>query len=316
MDPTRPAEVDPLEIAEPVKRFGVTMMFGSPALLNTVGRWAEANGTQLPSLRRVIAAGAPLPGPTIRRWEGILNEDARVFPPYGATESLPIACLPSDEIVNDTWPQTERGKGVCVGRAVDTIEVRIIEITDEPIARWSDATPVSEGDIGEICVRGDMVTGAYFGDERHTRLSKIDDENGGRWHRMGDVGWRDEQGRIWFCGRKAHRVVLDDRTLFTVPLEKVFDTHPAVFRSALVGARLGGATTPVLCVELEPGAQIDLPSLEAELRERGQVHPDGDRIQRMLVHDGFPVDIRHNAKIGREKLARWAESELSGGATS
>ena len=310
MDPTRPADVDPREVIEPVRRFSVTMMFGSPALLNTVGRYADAENVKLPSLRRVIAAGAPLPASTIERWQRILSDDARVYPPYGATESLPVACLSSDEIVNETWDRTDAGAGVCVGRKVESIELEIIAITDEPIANFSDATLLPESEIGEIVVRGPQVTRAYFADPEHTALAKIRDDDGGVWHRMGDLGWRDREGRVWFCGRKSHRVVLPDRTLYTVPLEKIFDAHERVFRSALVAPRVAGRIAPTLCLELERDARVTLAELLPELRVMGEIHADAAHIEHFLVHPGFPVDIRHNAKIDREALARWAEGKL------
>jgi olefin beta-lactone synthetase len=308
MDSSRPAAVDPRNIIEPIRRFGVTTMFGSPALLNTVGRYAEREGVTLPSLRRVIAAGAPLPAPTIARWHGMLDPSADVFPPYGATESLPVACMSGREIVGETWTRTEAGAGVCVGAPVPAIDVRIIRIDDQPIEQWSDDLQVPDGEIGEIAVRGPMVTEAYFDDHANTRVAKIRDGEQ-IWHRMGDVGWRDDSGRIWFCGRKAHRVQVGDETLFTVSTEKVFDTHPQVFRSALVGPAAG----PTLCVELEPGITRPWSTIEAELRAIAAKHPGLEKIRHYLPYDqrgGFPVDIRHNAKIGREKLREWAEGKL------
>jgi olefin beta-lactone synthetase len=308
MDSSRPAAVDPRNIIEPIRRFGVTTMFGSPALLNTVGRYAEREGVTLPSLRRVIAAGAPLPAQTIARWHGMLDPSADVFPPYGATESLPVACMSGREIVGETWTRTEAGAGVCVGAPVPAIDVRIIRIDDQPIEQWSDDLQVPDGEIGEIAVRGPMVTEAYFDDHANTRVAKIRDGEQ-IWHRMGDVGWRDDSGRIWFCGRKAHRVQVGDETLFTVSTEKVFDTHPQVFRSALVGPAAG----PTLCVELEPGITRPWSTIEAELRAIAAKHPGLEKIRHYLPYDqrgGFPVDIRHNAKIGREKLREWAEGKL------
>lgn len=313
MNSSKPAQVDPRNIIEPIKRFGVTMMFGSPALLNTVGRYGEANGITLPSLRRVIAAGAPLPAETIHRWHGMLSGEADVFPPYGATESLPVAYLPCRDIVSETWAKTEQGAGVCVGAPVPAIDVSIIRISDDPIAQWCDDLVVPDGEVGEIAVRGPMVTEAYFHDEANTDKAKIRD--GDRiWHRMGDVGWRDDQGRIWFCGRKTHRVATEaGETMFTVSSEKVFDTHPDVYRSALVGPSQG----PTLCVELEVGTTRSWSAIESELREiAGRVAREKlglDRVQHFLHYDvrgGFPVDIRHNAKIGREKLRTWAEGKL------
>lgn len=310
MDPTRPADVDPREVIEPVERFGVTMMFGSPALLDTVGRELDRGDVKLPSLRRVIAAGAPLPAKTIRRWQRALAEEARVYPPYGATESLPVACMASDEIVDVTWPRSERGDGVCVGRPVPEVELEILAITDEPIAHMRDAVKLGVGEVGEIAVRGPMVTRSYYRAPEHTERAKIADD-GGFWHRMGDLGWRDDEGRVWFCGRKAHRVETPEGTLYTVPIEKVFDAHPDVFRSALVGPRVDGAVTPTLCVELEPGTRRDRDELFAELKQRAQVSERAQRVERFLLHPGFPVDIRHNAKINREALRIWAEAELA-----
>ncbi len=305
MDPSRPANVDPNKIIEPIQRFGVTTMFGSPALLNTVGRYGERHGTKLPTLRRVIAAGAPMPAQTLVRWHAMLPDDGDVFPPYGATESLPVACLPGRQIIAKTWAETEKGAGVCVGSPVPDIEVKVIRITDEPIQTFSRDLEVPAGEIGEIAVRGPMVTEEYFGDEHNTALSKIRDGDS-VWHRMGDVGWRDGEGRLWFCGRKSHRVIVDGATMFTVPCEKIFDAHPAVYRSALVGPE----GRPTLCVELEPEHdRSEWPRIERQLRQIAKAHPQARRISRFALHPSFPVDIRHNAKIGREKLARWVQSK-------
>jgi acyl-CoA synthetase (AMP-forming)/AMP-acid ligase II len=317
MDSSKPAQVDPRNIIEPIQRFGVTTMFGSPALLDTVGRYSEKHRVELPTLRRVIAAGAPLPAPTIRRWHGMLPADGDVFPPYGATESLPVACIAGRSILADTWSRTERGAGVCVGRPVPAIDVRILAITDDPIARWSADLVLPDGEIGEIAVRGPMVTEAYFNDETNTAKAKILD--GERiWHRMGDVGWRDDQGRIWFCGRKSHRVEpAQSDAMFSVCVEQVFDTHSAVHRSALVGPTIAGVVRPTLCVELEPRTARPWSSIVGDLRELAARHEGKlglDRIEHYLHYDdrrGFPVDIRHNAKIGREKLCAWAQAKLS-----
>jgi acyl-CoA synthetase (AMP-forming)/AMP-acid ligase II len=317
MDASKPARVDPRNIIEPIRRFGVTTMFGSPALLDAVGRYGERERVQLPSLRRVIAAGAPLPAHTMRRWHAMLAPEADVFPPYGATESLPVACMPCREILSDTWAQTETGSGVCVGAPVPTIDVRIIEISDDPIPSFGEELTLPDGEIGEIAVRGPVVTEAYFGDDANTARAKIHD--GDRiWHRMGDVGWRDDRGRIWFCGRKSHRVQPSrGPTMFTDACEKVFDTHADVYRSALVGPPHAPAK-PTLCVELEPGSTRAWSEIEPELRALAARQPGLglDRITHYLHYDergGFPVDVRHNAKIGREQLRGWAQAQLERG---
>ena len=217
MDFTRPGQVDPERIIEPIADFGVTNLFGSPALIRRVGSFGEQNEASLPTLRRVISAGAPVSAKILGSFAPLLGPDAQIFTPYGATESLPVCSIGSDEILGETCEKTDEGAGVCVGRPVQGMRVEIVEIRDEPITTWSDDLLVPDGTIGEIAVRGPVVTRSYFGREESTRLAKIDDPaRGGFWHRMGDVGYRDEQGRIWFCGRKTHRVITPGGTMFTI----------------------------------------------------------------------------------------------------
>jgi acyl-CoA synthetase (AMP-forming)/AMP-acid ligase II len=313
MDPTRPADVDPVKIIAAIGKFGVTNMFGSPALINRVGRYGEAHGVKLRTIRRVICAGAPVPAKVLARFAAMLPAGAQVFTPYGATECLPVSSIGSAEILGETRHETEKGKGVCVGLPVPGLTVGIIRITDDPILEWADALKVGAGEIGEIVVKGAHVTRSYFNRADATALAKIPDlGDGGFYHRMGDVGYMDERGRIWFCGRKSHRVTTGDGTLFTIPYEAVFNTHPSVFRTALVGVRRAGRTEPVLCVELESDARAaSQGELRAQLGALGAKYPHTQTIKTFLFHPGFPVDIRHNAKIFREKLAEWASRQVS-----
>ena len=197
-----------------------------------------------------------------------------------------------------------------MGRPVPGLLVKIIRTSDDPIPTWDKALEVEPGEIGEIAVKGPHVTRVYFNRQEATALAKIvDGPDGGFYHRMGDLGYLDAQGRVWFCGRKSHRVVTRQGTFFTIPCEAIFNTHPSVFRSALVGVKRGSGTEPVVCVELEPEARTNIKSLTAELRDLAAKHPHTRPIQHFLVHPGFPVDIRHNAKIFREKLATWASRQ-------
>ncbi len=311
MDPTRPARVDPRKIIGPVREHAVTIMFGSPALLDTVGRWGEEHGVKLDSLRCVISAGAPVPPRVIERFQGLLRDGAAVHTPYGATESLPVATTSSREILSETRYATDRGAGTCVGRPVPSIEAAVITIDDAPIGHWHEGLEVATGEVGEIVVKGPQVTREYFNAPHHTALAKIADGSSVR-HRMGDLGYFDDQGRLWFCGRKSQRVRTADGTLFTVPCEAVFDTHPDVFRSALVGVGEPGCQLPVLCIELESGVPSgDHDRVRRELLEIGAGFAHTRSIRTVLFHPSFPVDIRHNAKIGRGALAAWAARRVT-----
>ncbi|MDR3618546.1 MAG: fatty acid CoA ligase family protein [Paludisphaera borealis] len=308
MDPTRPARVAPEKLFEAIDDFGPTNMFGSPALLKRVGPAGVAKGLKIPTLRRVVTAGAPASPRVLETFARLLEPPAEIFTPYGATESLPVASIGSAEILGETGRQTDLGRGVCVGRPCGDITVKIIRISDQPIPEWSDDLVVPDGDVGEVVVSGSVVTREYYGRPEATALAKIiDPANGTFYHRMGDVGYLDDRGRIWFCGRKSHRVVLKDATLHTICCEGVFNAHPEVARTALVGVDRAEGRIPVLCVEpVRRFGRRDREKVRGELLELGSKFDHTRGITTIVFHRAFPVDIRHNSKIFREKLAVWA----------
>ncbi len=285
MNPSHPARVNPVNIVDAIRDQKVTNTFGSPALWKRVAAYCVDRGITLPTLRRILIAGAPVPPTVIKQLHRVLPADADVHTPYGATESLPVSTISGGDVVGralladksrvhlDAPPQsavpienrqstidnspptvsyTVSGAGTCVGRPVLGANVRIICITDDPIGAWSDALLAPEGHIGEICVTGPAVTKEYFNLPRANAISKIK-AGDTIWHRIGDVGYFDELARLWFCGRKAHRVQTAQGTLFTECIEPIFNQHPAVARCALVGIGPAGRQSPVLIVELKPG---------------------------------------------------------------
>ena len=306
MDPTRPARADPRKLHDAIARFGVTQLFGSPALMRVLA----GHGAALPGVMRVTSAGAPVPVAVVAAMRTLLPEGARFWTPYGATECLPVAVIEGAELVS-LRERTEAGAGTCVGRPVPPNEVRIIAIDDGAIADWSKARVVPRGQVGEITVAGPTATDSYFNRDEATQLAKIrerlSDGSERIVHRMGDLGWLDADGRLWFCGRKSQRVETTAGPLYTEQVEPVFDTHPEVRRTALVGLGARGTQVPVLCVEVASGVRAsDWPRIEDEVRALGAGHPHTAGIATFLRHPRFPVDIRHNAKINRETLARWA----------
>ncbi len=239
----------------------------------------------------------------------------RTFTPYGATEALPVSSLSGDEILADTWPQTRAGAGVCVGRPFAELTVKILPISDEPIPDWDDARVLPAGTIGEIVVKGPVVTKRYDHHDRENIWAKIY-EGSDVWHRMGDAGYFDDRGRLWFCGRKNHRVETAGGVLYSVPVEEIFNAHPRVFRAALVGLGSRPRQHPVLIVEPRPGAaprgRAERAAFIDELKALAKNHSSLGEIRDILFHPGLPVDYRHNAKIIREELVPWAAKELGG----
>lgn len=298
-----PGKTDPERVIDAIQRFNVTNMFASPVVLELLSSFwsAGACSRELHSLKRVITAGAPATIQLQEKFRQLLDDHTDLFGIYGATETLPIAKVESREIFS-LKEKTERGAGVCLGRSIEGVTVRIIPITDEPIEEWQDSLTVESNVVGEITVQSHATTRTYLHRPESNCLSKIrfGDEI---IHRMGDVGYFDEEGRLWYCGRKSHRVVTKDDVMFTEQIENIFNAHPLVKRTALVEVN----HEPVLWVELDASKD----KIINELRELAKDHPQASKIKIFLFAKRFPTDVRHNSKIIREELKVLAEKRLS-----
>ncbi len=422
IDPARPAAVDPAKIVQAIRQENVTNSFGSPTLWNKICDHCLRTGTTLPSLRRVLCAGAPVPETLWENSRHFLTH-GQLHSPYGATEALPIASVCSAEIIPRSatasyaaaptkspstataqptqfrsLPDTSQSPfsqesasafypspftphssappsgGACVGRPLPGIDVRIIAITDTPIATLAEARELRPGKIGEIIVRGPVVTKAYDALPEATLAAKIAAANYtniqlptsnaqrptpqdsdlsvkrsalnverspserppaisaptvdvGRsmlgvgsspaasaavvWHRMGDCGYFDPLGRLWFCGRKVERVLTEKGPLFTEPCEQVFRSHPQIARCALIGLGVPGKQLPAIVIQRRKSKSLPPLSdedLARELRALAKTTGTTADITRFYFHKAFPVDVRHNAKIHRLTLAKWASA--------
>jgi acyl-CoA synthetase (AMP-forming)/AMP-acid ligase II len=303
MNPSRPARIDPRKVHAAVHARDISQAFGSPAIWTRVAHWCEETDTTLPTLRRVLSAGAPIPPALLKSLLPRLAADAEIHTPYGATEALPVASISAREVLAETATATAQGAGTCVGLPFSGVEVRIIARTSTPIDDWSQVRALPVGEIGEIVVKGAVVTREYFRRPEATALAKIPDGEG-FWHRMGDVGYFDERGRLWFCGRKSHVVETERGPLYTDCVEPIFQTHRTVSRAALVGVGPAGRQTPVVWIEpRQPVATRDRRRLVDDLLELASRYPTTRGIREFRFRTTMPVDVRHNAKIRREELA-------------
>lgn len=341
IDPSRPATVDPAKIIQAIQQEKVTNSFGSPTLWRKIAAHAKAENITLPTMKRVLMAGAPVPPALFADVQSLLPNGA-AHSPYGATESLPIASIAAAEVLGETSVASLAGEGTCVGRPVREIEVKIIALTDAPLATLADTRELPRGEIGEIIVRGPVVTKLYDALPEATAAAKIaaassevssfksQEGDPGEalvtcslslptsgalrapvWHRMGDAGYLDAKGRLWFVGRKAERVEMRDGTLFPDQVEPIFNQHPDVRRTALIGLGPRGEQRPAIVAEPVSREVVATPSLRRklvrELRALAVGRPHTDRIRLAFLHPNFPVDVRHNAKIHRLALTKWAE---------
>lgn len=314
MDPTKPAQVNPVKLAETVRDFGVNLAFGSPAIWRQLSGYCVAKDIKLPSMQRILMFGAPAPGFVLERFEKVLS-NGDVYTPYGATEALLVASISGSEIRRETLAMSREGKGTCVGDVMPGIELKIIKITDDKLSipeGGIDTLCVPRGTVGEIIVRGEYITREYYRKPEETAKAKIKDGNT-IWHRMGDLGYLDDKDRLWFVGRKAHRIKRDGKEYYSVMVESYFNQLQDVSRSAMVGVpseKLGQEMVMVI----EP-VKGKMPRGGKQRKERSEYFLSCAReknlsVDAVLFHPSFPVDIRHNAKIRREELALWAGKKL------
>jgi acyl-CoA synthetase (AMP-forming)/AMP-acid ligase II len=312
MDPSKTAEVNPATVVESIQTHGVTSSFGSPTIWARVARHCREHEIRLRSLKRISMFGAPVSPDLIAQYGDIL-EGGEVYTPYGATEALPVTMIEGREILDQTAALTAAGRGTCVGRPIAGNTVRIIRIVEEPIPEWDEALVLPDGEVGEVAVKGPVVTRTYLHRPVQTAAAKIR-QGDEVWHRMGDLGYFDPEGRLWFCGRKGHRVETAEGLLLPVQCEAIFNQHPDVARSAVVGVGPRDQQRPVLIVEPRPGAwpatKAARRAFRAELLALGAAHEVTRPIRDVLYHRDLPVDVRHNAKIQRERLVPWAERRL------
>ena len=307
MDPRRPARANPRLLHHAIRHFGVTMLFGSPALMRVLADYQQA----LPTIRCAISAGAPVPADVVTNITTLMAKESSFWTPYGATECLPVAVIEGRELTQ-TKTATQTGSGTCVGRVLAGNTVRIIAICDDALPDWSVVRQLTAGQIGEITVTGPTTTDTYYNRPQATALAKIrekcDDGQIRIVHRMGDVGYFDPSGRLWFCGRMSQRVQSEAGILFTEQVEPIFNTVAGVRRTALVGIGPRGQQRPLLCFEPLPDyrSRSAQALIIAALQTLAATQPSLASLTRFLCHRRFPVDIRHNAKINRESLARWA----------
>ena len=313
LDPSRPLAADPAPLVAALLSEKVTCSFGSPAIWSKVADHCEARGIELPDLRRLLIAGAPVSGELLAKLRAIAP-NCVIHTPYGATECLPVTTIAADELWGVARELALLGQGTCVGRAVSGVEIRVIKEVDGSIATLGDSKLCAAGEIGEIIATGPSVTREYDGLPEATRAAKIAD--GDRiWHRMGDLGALDSSGRLFFLGRRVEKVRTPEGDLPTESIEPAFRQHPHVFRCALIGIGVKPRQTGALVVEPRSGHFPETEAARArfikELRELARINPQADRIREIVFQRALPVDVRHNAKIHRLQLAKEWTSRLA-----
>ena len=294
-DLSRPGAVDAAAIVKRVRELGVTCIQASPAFLEKVGDHCRSRGFQLCSVRRICTGGAPVFPRLLDSIQAVAPQ-AEVTAVYGSTEAEPIACLPRVDLRPEDRVAMDTGGGLLAGRPVSAARLRILpDRWGIPIGPFGEPEfkrlCLGPGQAGEIVVSGPHVLKGYLRGEgdRETKF-KVDEET---WHRTGDAGCVDKEGKLWLLGRCAARISDRRGVLYPFTVETAAGTFTAVRRTAFV--RAGGRRTLVV----EPASDSTTAELDLLKSKLAWAH-----IERLLVLPRIPVDRRHNAKVDYPGLDR------------
>lgn len=283
MNPSKPSKAGPEKLITMIRDQKITFAAGSPAIWGKVSSYALGNSIKLDSLKYVVMFGAPISYKIHEEFKKILPFGS-TYTPYGATECLPVTNVTGDEVLLRK-SDILGGRGVYVGKPVNGVEVVIYK--------------------NEVLVHSPSMTLGYFGDEVKSRDSKIVLEEK-LYHRMGDAGYLDSEGGLYFLGRMAHIVSYKEKTYYPISVEAIFNQHKKVKRSALISLRTG---EPGIVIERFDSKSIIEDDFLHELKELALSNKLTKEIQNFYAYPSFPVDVRHNIKIDRKKLGEWARSK-------
>lgn len=302
MDVSAPRTLTAAAVAAAVRASDARMVFLSPAAVANVVATSDALGADdraaLERVETFLSTGAPVSIDLLRRAQRLMP-NAVAHTPYGMTECLLVADVTLPEI-----EEAAGDRGVCVGRPLGTGQVRISAIDAEGRATGEPTTDA--GATGEIVISAPHLKRGYFRlylTDREARRNLPD-----RWHRTGDVGHLDAEGRLWVEGRLPHVITTAAGPVTPVGIEQDAETVAQVSRAAAVGVG------PV-------GRQVVVAVVETGARRAGLASPDltdavraatTQTLAAVLVVPTLPTDIRHNSKIDRARVAAWAERLLAG----
>ena len=301
MNPSRPAKACAQNLVETLRQIEVTTAFASPVIGRKIAQWCKDNKAKLPLMKRFFLAGAPSPPQLVEDLASVM-EHGQVIIPYGSTEALPISFCDHFD-VRRARKGTEAGKGSCLGKPLPGVSIQLFPVCSSPFDK--DPKSVQDGQVGEICVSGPTVTEEYYRMPGATLDSKFTKESK-TFHRMGDLGYLDEEGHLRFLGRKAERIETNEGPLETERCEPIANTVEGVHRSALIGIGDGNPKKP--CIVVEPSKGFGNSKSKEEIRRKvlGKLKASlpNQKIELVEFEKSLPVDARHNAKIHRLSLAK------------
>jgi len=301
IDFRRVDDIDAAAVARQLRDNQVSTCTASPPFIEQLVRLVAADPSQRIDLRSLVTGGAPVTDGQLRRWVAALP-DTGIEVVYGSTEAEPVARISADQRLELAASSPTNHAGVCVGTASTLVRVKIVRISREPLSLGPGGFAELElpvGEVGEVVVSGEHICADYYRNPDAVRHNKVVDESGALWHRMGDTGYLDEDGRLWLVGRVHATILRQGRVWHPLLLEQTAASgDPTIAQVAAVGLpdeTLGERTVVVV------RSSRDKTSLATAVAER--LAGNGLEVDEIVVVDReLPLDPRHRSKIDYPRL--------------
>ncbi|MBD67134.1 MAG: hypothetical protein CME62_18180 [Halobacteriovoraceae bacterium] len=288
MDAAKPAQANPKYLYQNIKDNKASFVAGSPAIWSLLAEYCYKYNLTLPSVKYMVMFGAPV-DKKIHEYFAKILPHGTTFTPYGATECLPVANISGKELLSGLFEKTKEGAGICIGKPLAGVEVAVVKMNEEKVVEL-------DSSIGEIIVHSPNVTRAYYQDKESTEASKLIYKDK-LWHRMGDMGYFDQEKKLWFCGRLKHAFEFQGHKVYPVQIEQILNQHPKIQRCALVYSHK--LKQPCLFIVVTKNVQLLKAEVFSFIKEKQLDY----LVKNIRFVSALPVDTRHNIKIDRIKLA-------------
>lgn len=310
MNPRKPAKANAEKLVQTILDHQVTSAFCSPVIGKKISDYCQKHGVRLKSVQRIMLAGAPVTPKVVHRLASYLPS-GKIFIPYGATEALPVSYSNHNQI-SRLSQSIINGEGSCLGKPINDISIQLMPVKKSPIPNQDEdeIIPVTKKfETGEICVSGICVTDGYDQMPGATRDARFK-FNSKTYHRMGDLGYWDDEGNLRFLGRKAECVQTKFGPLETEKCEPIINNLSGVHRCALIGIGTERIQEPCLVVEVS-NVKSNITNLSKQIYSIIEENFVQFGMRRLFFQRRLPVDARHNAKIHRLALSqKWSKKVL------
>lgn len=300
IDLAAPSDKDAATIINQIFSCEIACCTISPSIFVNIAEYCRQNNITLNGLRRVVTGGAPVSKDNVKSFK-VIAPAAEILVLYGSTEVEPIAHIEANEMLRDE----SKTEGVNVGRISEDLEYKFIKILRKNVelgAKGWQEWEVEKGKAGELVVSGQHVCENYYNNLEAFKSTKIKEADGKIWHRTGDVGVLDEQGRLWLVGRVHNTIVRANEYLFPVHAEILLKRLGFVRQAAFLGiedTQLGEKTCAAFSLKegFNPKNKEQYANDIIRLFKENKIPVDEVRMVKEI-----PMDPRHHSKVEYSKL--------------